>query len=130
MQEETQKIIQRSQPLIEAKQNEFKRGERPDGNVIGVYRSIDYAREKYARNPLAGLGHVDLYDTGSFTRQLFVERKSAKLFSFDSNDDKAPDLFKKYGDANRGLNEKVWQDVQKEYIAPLLTKWIKQQLNR
>lgn len=122
---ETARIIQRSPDLLKAKVNEFKRGESPDGSRIGYYANPAYRAFKRGLNPLAG-GSVDLILTGQFTRQLFVER-DGKIFKFDSNDEKAPDLFAKYGEGLRGLNDLTWEQVQRMYIAPELVKWIKRE---
>lgn len=121
---ETARIIQRSPQLLQAKREEFKRGESPDGSRIGFYSNPAYRSFKRQQNPLAG-GTVDLILTGQFTRQLIVEKSGNGLFQFDSRDDKAPELFAKYGSDLRGLNDKTWLDVQIEYIAPELNKFIK-----
>jgi len=124
LQEETRKIIQRSPELIKAKVNEFKRGETPEGNAIGFYRSPQYSLFKRRINPLAG-GTVDLILTGGFTRGLIVESKGRGIFEFDSNDEKAPSLFAKYRQDLRGLNRETWLDIQRKNIAPELIKFIK-----
>lgn len=124
---ETARIIQRSQPIIELKQDEFSLGEAPDGSRIGFYRNRGYRSFKLGLNPLAG-GSVDLRLTGSFYRGLLVEATGSRRFLFDSNDDKAPSLFAKYGEDLRGLSDRRWMEAQRLYVAPELAKFIKRQL--
>lgn len=129
IQPETSKLILRSPELIKAKVNEFKRGETPEGGRIGYYSSPAYRLFKRGLNPMAS-GTVDLILTGSFTRGLSLDETTKGKFLFDSSDDKAPDLFAKYGDNNRSLNTREWERIQKNIIAPQLIKWMKRQLGQ
>jgi len=119
----------RSPDLIKEKVKEYQKGINPDGSTIGFYRSQQYSLFKRQKNPLAG-GTVDLILTGGFTRGLFVENKHDNVFNFDSHDEKAPDLFIKYGDDQQGLSDITWIKLQKDKLAPELLKFILRYINR
>lgn len=127
LQTEAERQILRSPEIIKAKVNELKKGENPEGGRIGYYRNPAYRLFKKSVNPLAS-GTVDLILTGAFSRGLGLELKGRGKFIFDSSDDKAPDLFAKYGEENRLLNIREWQRIQKEILWPRYIKWIKSQL--
>lgn len=116
----------RSPILLQLKVNEFRRGENSEGGRIGYYRNPNYRLFKQQLNPLAS-GTVDLFLTGSFTRQLFIEERGKGLFQFDSYDDKAPELFEKY-DNIRGLREDTFIEWQNDYLVPELGKYVIQRI--
>ena len=74
----------------------WKQGKRPDGSIIGTYRSFAYEVEKRQRNPIAN-GNVDLIDTGSLKRGLIVNHLNGAFFNVFSTDKKAVDISDKYG---------------------------------
>ena len=122
-------VIQKNeQPLKNLKIDEFKQGKKPDGSNIGRYRSMDYAVFKHNLNPVPGIGNVDLMLEGNFTNRLFVLRSSENSFLFNSTDDKTPKLLNKYGKENMGLNQKTFDDFQKDIIAPQFLKKIKTEI--
>lgn len=83
---------------IKVKQkDQLLHGLRPDGSKIGKYRSNKYATKKYALNPLAGIGNVDLKLTGDLHREIFVDVRDNTLV-IDSADEKTGSLINKYGD--------------------------------
>lgn len=125
---EAQRLILRSPELIKAKVNELKRGENPEGGRIGYYRNPAYRLFKKSINPMAS-GTVDLILSGNFSRGLGLEKKG-NGFLFDSSDDKAPELFAKYGQENRQLNIREWNRIQKEVLWPQYIKWIKRELGQ
>ncbi len=85
---EEMKNIQRDQLL---------HGIKGDGKQIGKYRNRAYAAKKYAMNPLAGIGNVDLKLTGSVHNDIFVDVRDRE-FIIDSADTKMEGLTEKYGD--------------------------------
>lgn len=99
----------------------------PDGSRIGFYRNPAYRLYKTEKNPLAG-GTVDLINTGSYTRQLFVDDLSNSKYIFDSRDDKTDLLVAKYGADILGLNETTWINFQNDEVVPELGKYIKKRL--
>lgn len=62
-------------------------------------------------NSQAG-GTVDLILTGSFTSKLFLQNPRPSEFIFESTDSKSNDLFAKYGDDLRGLNNNTFRDTE------------------
>ncbi len=98
-------------------------GEKPDGSAIGVYRNKAYAAEKYAKNPRAGLGFVDLTLTGSLGKNLKVSPYGSD-YEIYSKDQKYGQIAKKYGDENFGIKpveetellESVEADVLSEVL--------------
>ena len=119
----------KGQEIKKAKINELEQGKRHDGSPIGLYRNASYARYKNLLNPRAGLGRVDLILTGAFANSLFPVRRGKGTFSFDASNGKAPDLFAKYGEDNRGLNQEAFNDIQRDIIAPEIAQFIKDKMN-
>jgi hypothetical protein len=100
-----QEAIKRAEgSFVFAQQEQMLDGETAEAKQIGEYRSPIYADYKYAKNQRAGLGVVDLKDTGDFYEAMRLEvEKDIEMYS---NDPKAPDLVKKYGENIFGLQEK------------------------
>lgn len=119
---EVNRIISTDEELIKLKKNEFASGKRPDGSIIGTYRSLSYRRRKQVRNPRAG-GFVDLIDKGGFTRKLFTQKIAKRKYIFFSTDPKAAELFSKYKGKSslQGLNQAAFNRRQREYM-PMLNR--------
>lgn len=73
-----------------------------------MYRSPSYATYKNQRNPKPGLGHPDLFLTGSFQGKMFMTVEK-ETFNISSKDSKTFDLVKQYGDDIFGLSLKSKQ---------------------
>lgn len=99
-----EEILNNSDEIVEIVRNRWKRGERPDGSIIGEYRSFAYEMEKRQRNPLAG-GNVDLINTGALSKGLVVNHLTGSLFNIFSTDIKAVPIAEKYGLDNYGLSK-------------------------
>lgn len=125
LQKKVEELVLIDTEIRKEKKEELKRGQSPDGGLIGTYRSQDYEIFKSRLNPLAG-GTVDLILTGKFANQLFVVSLGNSRFQFKSQDSKDPMLFEKYGQENRGLNKEVFEELQRKKYAPQLIKFIKQ----
>lgn len=80
-------------------------GKRPDGKLIGVYRSYGYAVEKHQMNPMAGFDHVDLTLTGSLGKGIKVSLFSSTEFEIYSTDSKYLSISETFGDVNFNLSE-------------------------
>lgn len=78
-------------------------GDRPDGSIIGVYRSSEYAMFKQQMNPKAG-GDVDLTLTESLGDKIQMIPKSKAMFQIISTDSKYSEIVEKYGDVNFNLS--------------------------
>ena len=98
-------ILENAEQIIQKVREQWKKGERPDGSIIGTYRSFAYQREKLAQNPEAG-GNVDLILTGALNRGLTLNKVFDATFTIFSTDSKAVMIAQKYGLDVYGLNEK------------------------
>ena len=128
IQQEVQKIVERDNlNLVEQKKTEFERGLRPDGTLIGDYRSESYRIFKQSLNPLAG-GHVDLMLTKAFISSMFV-KPFGKGYIFDASNNKTDKLKGQYGLDIMGLNQEWFNQRQREVYRDLLIEKIKNQLN-
>ena len=126
---EMNRIISTDNELRKLKKEEFASGKRPDGTIIGTYRSLSYRKKKQAKNPRAR-GFVDLIDKGNFTNDLFVQKISKKKYNFFSTDSKATSLFSKYKGKKsslQGLNQATFNRRQVQYV-PMLNKRLRSKL--
>lgn len=121
-------IILGDQKLKEQKINEFTRGKRPDGSIIGTYQNADYASDKYNINPLAN-ANVDLILTRDFVNHLYVEKVRPRAFLFNSSDWKTDRLIRKYGIDIMGLNQDYWNNRQEQVYLPVFRFMIKRKAN-
>lgn len=118
-------VIQRLERQVKnAKIDELEQGLKPNGNIIGKYRNLEYGIMKYNINPKAQ-GNVDLILTGSFSSKMFVVPTSRSKFTFLSNDDKSDSLQKKYGSEIMGLNQDTFDELLKREALPLFIQEIK-----
>jgi hypothetical protein len=126
IQELVQEELVKSETILkDLKENEFLRGERPDGSPIGRYRSPAYSMFKQRMNPLAS-GDVDLILTGKFINSFFVLKtptKDGRLFG--ARDSKRTSLVEKYGSDIMGLNQQVFTKFEKDIIIPRFVYKIK-----
>lgn len=108
-----EELLNNSDEIVELVRSRWKRGLRPDGNIIGEYRSFAYEMEKRQRNPLAG-GNVDLIDTGDLNKHLVVNHLRDSLFNIFSTDEKAVSIAEKYGLDVYGLSKEEEIEVLNE----------------
>lgn len=94
-------------------------GLKPNGDIIGLYRSEDYAEEKYRQNSKAGFGNVDLTLTGSLWRGIQISgfNDEYEIFSSDSKYDEITD---KYGDYNFNITEEEKQHLFDKILVNVL----------
>lgn len=115
------------QQVKEIKVNEFEFGLMPDYSKIGHYSNPNYSYRKHLLNPLAGSGNVDLTLTGATNRSLFV-KQSAGGFIFDANTPQWDLNITRYGRDIQSVNQKKFEKVQAKRDAPILAKYINQEL--
>ena len=97
-------ILANEDSVLDKVKNRWDRGERPDGGIIGTYKSAEYALFKNNINPLAN-GNVDLTLTRSLRNNLQffpLGDGSMKIFS---SDEKAVNIAEKYGEDVYGLTK-------------------------
>lgn len=99
-----EEILKKSDQIVAGVRAQWKEGVRPDGTIIGTYKSFAYRSEKIAMNPAAG-GNVDLILTGDLNRNLTVNKLKEGFFTVFSTDDKAVGIAQKYGLDVYGLND-------------------------
>lgn len=116
--------------LFREKKREFDFGYRPNYSKIGRYANPDYAQRKSLLNGLAGRGYVDLQLTGAFVNSLFLIRKSQNSYLFDASNIKKETLVRKYGDDIMGLNQKTFNDYQKEVVFPKIIEFIRRKMGQ
>lgn len=81
-------IVGKKSLLIDLNQQQLYSGRNSRGEVLGEYRSRDYAIFKNRLNPLPGLGVWDLRLSGNLYDGMFVEADSFPV-TIDSSDSKA-----------------------------------------
>jgi hypothetical protein len=113
--------------LIDLKEAEFKKGDRPSGKPLGKYRSKTYAALKQRMNPLAH-GDVDLILTGSFINSAFITKPTEGTYLFGFRDSKTNSLIERYGTDIKGLNQETFNGFQNNVIKPVLVEKIKARL--
>lgn len=115
--------------LIKFQKFQMLLGYKADGNRIGKYKNKAYAAMKFAENPLAGIGYVDLRLTGYFQDDIFVDTRSNSVV-LSSMDEKANSLMQKYGNNIFGLNEPTASEYSTMYLQPEGVNQIKNKVLR
>lgn len=111
--------------LVKVNKGQLIRGRNALGDIINpTYRSQEYAKEKYSRNPTAGYGNPDLYDTGSFYNSIRFHIEGT-IIKWESTDSKAPDLLAKYGSVLGVYENIMLQEYRKSKLYPLMRQIIK-----
>lgn len=119
------KIVLSDRQLKILKEQEFEKGERPNGSIIGTYKSKSYELYKASLNPEAG-GVVDLMLTGSFVDEMYVSKgRKVGHYIFKSNDEKSNALQKKYGKDIMGLNQETFETVNEKVYRDKFIKELK-----
>jgi hypothetical protein len=110
--------------IILKQQMQMMHGLDSKGSKIGRYGSVKYAAAKFANNPLAGEGYVDLMLTKDFYNDQFVDVRT-DTFVIDSGDEKTNKLIKKYGEDIFGLSKDYKKEYVQEDLHPVLLKNIR-----
>ena len=98
-------ILNNEEEIVQKVKDRWQVGRRPDGAIIGVYRSYPYYLEKLERNPSAN-GNVDLIDTGALRNNLKVNSSLfTNIFNVYSSDWKFNTIGDKYGYDVYGLTK-------------------------
>lgn len=124
-----QSVVETKEDYIELNIDQLKRGKRSDGTQIGTYFSPSYALDKFEKNPLAGLGNVDLILTGDFTNALDIAARGTSFEEF-SHDEKFSMLKQRYGNNILGLTaENLYEFYRKESFLPNLMPKVRKLIN-
>ncbi len=100
-----EELLANASEIVQLVRSRWKKGKRPDGGIIGSYKSFSYELFKRQQNPLAG-GKVDLILDGGLNENLVVNHLTGSLFNIFSTDEKAVSIAEKYGLDVYGLTEK------------------------
>lgn len=98
-------ILANEDSIIDFVKERWSRGKRPEGGIIGTYKSAEYALFKHSINPLAG-GNVDLTLTRSLRNELRLFPLGNGDIKIFSSDEKALVIAEKYGEDVYGLTNK------------------------
>lgn len=96
--------------------------------ILPRYKRKSYAKKKQARNSRPGLGVPDLFDTGSFQKEIDV-KVSNKEYEFFSKDEKAPLLVDKYA-LILGMTAKNTETYSRDTLLPALKNSLKTKLSK
>lgn len=112
-QDAEKELIQITPQLLDMVIERWKSGKGVRGGLIGEYQSYDYALFKNRLNPAAGMGNVDLINTGDLKDGLFI-KKEGNLFNIVSRDKKYQMIANKYGAEEFGLTDAQMQETLAE----------------
>lgn len=121
---QTENIIHLNAPeVIKMVKNRLRYGQGVNGGIVGKYASNEYAIMKNRQNPLAGLGNVDLFLTGSLSDNITL-RKRGSSFEIYSTDYKYESLADKYGAEEFGLTDEQMQEFLHELYLTVMQQLI------
>lgn len=83
-----------------------------------------YADYKNKKNPKAGYGIPDLYDTGSFYKSISFYIEGVQM-KWNATDEKTPDLLKKYGSVLGVYENEALKAYRQNTLLPLVIQIIK-----
>ena len=123
-------LIKEEHTLIMLKEQSFLEGDIYGTGTKDTYVSKIYAEEKYKQNSRAGLGNVDLINTGAFIDSFKLNKPKANRYQFGATDSKKDTLINMYGIDIMGLNQEVFNKFQIEIIKPRFIRKLKEKINR
>jgi hypothetical protein len=105
--------------ILDLNRQQLFKGEDSQGKGLRPYKSKWYAAFKRMLNPL---GVTDLYLTGRFYSNMFIERFKFPV-KINSRDAKTPELVDDYGKDIFGLNEESKTILAKKFFKVELNKY-------
>ena len=112
--------------------DQLKKGKNKDGTQIGTYSTSkmgrDYALYKHEKNPTAGLGNVDLINTGDMSEMLDFKLHNRLIETF-SHDQKYNLLVGMYGNKFVGMPDEKLDTYRKNDFYPDFMPRVKSRLN-
>jgi hypothetical protein len=124
-----QVVKDNDEKILNLNRKQLFTGLNSQGQRIGRYRNNNYAIEKHKRNAAAGLGNVDLFDTGELFKKMKLTIIDNHSFDLNSKDVKAPDLQNKYGPTIFGINEQSRKEMIDRFFQSDLRKKINEITN-
>lgn len=96
-------LLDRENDIKQMIKTRWKLGKRPNGDLIGFYRDVEYAIFKQTINPSAG-GDVDLILSGNLVNSIRLTLQS-KGIEIISTDEKFEEISLKYGLDNFNITD-------------------------
>lgn len=96
-------LLERENDIKQMIKTRWKLGKRPNGDLIGFYRDVEYAIFKQTINPSAG-GDVDLILSGNLVNSIRLTLQS-KGIEIISTDEKFEEISLKYGLDNFNITD-------------------------
>jgi hypothetical protein len=109
-------VTETKEQIADLNIEQMSEGQDADGAKIGQYRNEEYAAMKFAMNPKAGFGNVDLKLTGAFVGGYYINVEADKIVE-GSRDSKSAALEAKYGHIF-GLNTSFRVEYIKKWLRP------------
>lgn len=118
--------------MRDLKEEEYEQGDIYSDKTTASYKAEWYAKIKHEQNPRAGLGNVDLINTGAFINSFYLKKPKGNKYLFDSTDKKKNKLKGKYGKFGEimGLKQQTFEDFQVVIIKPLFIDKLQKIINK
>ena len=98
-------LYQSGDDFVRLQREQMLRGEREDGQpIFNVKTGSDQYSKSYAKRK-GKSAPIDLYDTGAFQSDIFLQINDPAVFIVDSGDSKSGKLQENYGREIFGLND-------------------------
>jgi hypothetical protein len=124
-------VVDHKEDVVQKNREQLLRGEdKTESKLNPKYANKSYSRRKNQRNPFAGLGTPDLYDTGSFQESFKLRMDSEKKYTIFATDEKTSRLIKKYGKNILGIAPKSNEEMRREFFMPELRNGVAKELFR
>lgn len=111
--------------FLDANADQLMHGKRSTGELIGKYANPEYAAMKYAENPLAGFGNIDLVLTWAFKRGINIKYQADGLL-FDSTGKEKEggfDILEHFGDDVLGITDEKKEEISPEFQEVFVRKF-------
>lgn len=123
-------IIKEEDNLKFIKEEEYLEGDIYSNSTKKTYAWEEYASKKYAKNPRAGKGNVDLINTGAFIDSFKLNKPKQNKYLWGATDKKRNDIVKMFGQDIMSLNQESFDKFQKEIIKPRFVRKLQSIINK
>lgn len=123
-------IIKEEDNLKFIKEEEYLEGDIYSNSTKTTYSLPEYAKIKHAKNPRAGLGIVDLINTGAFIDSFKLNKPKQNKYLWGATDGKRKDIVNMFGSDIMGLNQESFEKFQIEIIKPRFVRKLKEIINK
>lgn len=123
-------IIKEEDDLKFIKEEEYLEGDIYSTGTKTTYAWDSYKKEKYAKNPRAGYGNVDLINTGAFIDSFKLNKPKQNKYKWGATDSKRNKIVDMYGEEIMGLNQESFDKFQIEIIKPRFVEKLRKIINK